>query len=161
MGRKEDNEMEQIQKGLESFLEREITAGDGRERDGGGRRREPQLYNLEEDWDSQPEEDWDRVPTRGGRRGQSGKRRSTAGRVPEDSNRKGEEVGKRQDGIPGREEAPRRRKTKEQDPGNSREKDNLKGTEKTPRRRERQKRAGAESGEGNPDCAGYWFSWFF
>ncbi len=78
MGRKEDNEMEQIQKGLESFLEREITAGDGRERDGGGRRREPQLYNLEEDWDSQPEEDWDRVPTRGGRRGQSGKRRSTA-----------------------------------------------------------------------------------
>ena len=28
MGRKEDNEMEQIQKGLESFLEREITAGD-------------------------------------------------------------------------------------------------------------------------------------
>lgn len=63
MGRKEDNEMEQIQKGLESFLEREITAGDGRERDGGGRRREPQLYNLEEDWDSQPEEDWDRVPT--------------------------------------------------------------------------------------------------
>lgn len=78
MGRKEDNEMEQIQKGLESFLEREITAGDGRERDGGGRRREPQLYNLEEDWDSQPEEDWDRVPARGGRRGPSGKRRRTA-----------------------------------------------------------------------------------
>ena len=78
MGKKEDNEMEQIQRGLESFLEREITAGDVRERDGGGRRREPQLYNLEEDWDSQPEEDWDRVPTRGGRRGQSGKRRSTA-----------------------------------------------------------------------------------
>lgn len=70
--------MEQIQKGLESFLEREITAGDVRERDGGGRRREPQLYNLEEDWDSQPEEDWDRVPARGGRRGPSGKRRRTA-----------------------------------------------------------------------------------
>ncbi len=78
MGRKEDNEMEQIQRGLESFLEREITTGDVRERDGGGRRREPQLYNLEEDWDSQPEEDWDRVPAHGGRRGQSGKRRSTA-----------------------------------------------------------------------------------
>lgn len=78
MGRKEDNEMEQIQRGLESFLEREITTGDQRGRDGGGRRREPQLYNLEEDWDSQPEEDWDRVPARGGRRGPSGKRRSTA-----------------------------------------------------------------------------------
>lgn len=78
VGRKEDNEMEQIQRGLESFLEREITTGDQRGRDGGGRRREPQLYNLEEDWDSQPEEDWDRVPTRGGRRGPSGKRRSTA-----------------------------------------------------------------------------------
>lgn len=78
MGRKEDNEMEQIQRGLESFLEREITTGDQRGRDGGGRRREPQLYNLEEDWDSQPEEDWDRVPAHGGRRGPSGKRRSTA-----------------------------------------------------------------------------------
>lgn len=78
MGRKEDNEMEQIQRGLESFLEREITTGDQRGRDGGGRRREPQLYNLEEDWDSQPEEDWDRVPAHGGRRGSSGKRRSTA-----------------------------------------------------------------------------------
>lgn len=78
MGRKEDNEMEQIQRGLESFLEREITTGDQRGRDGGGRRREPQLYNLEEDWDSQPEEDWDRIPAHGGRRGSSGKRRSTA-----------------------------------------------------------------------------------
>lgn len=41
MGRKEDNEMEQIQKGLESFLEREITAGDVRERDGGGEEGNP------------------------------------------------------------------------------------------------------------------------
>lgn len=96
MGRREDNEMEQIQRGLEAFLEREMTegAGEGRKRGGRDIRRQPQLYNLEEDWDSEPEEDWDRVSCAGSRRRQSGQGRNTKAGSPQAGRRKTPEAKK-------------------------------------------------------------------
>lgn len=68
MNRNTDNEMEQIQKGLEAFLEQELKSEDNyeernkREEYDEDMGREPQFFDLEEDWDS-------------------GKSRSTSGRT--------------------------------------------------------------------------------
>lgn len=51
MSKNTDNEMARIQRGLEEFLEQEMASGnEGRKKSNS--RREPQLYDLEEDWDS-------------------------------------------------------------------------------------------------------------
>lgn len=58
MNRNTENEMEQIQKGLEAFLEQELNAGENSEEKDEEEKydedmgREPQFFNLEEDWDS-------------------------------------------------------------------------------------------------------------
>lgn len=58
MSRNTDNEMEQIQKGLEAFLEQELKSEDNyeeknkREEYDEDMGREPQFFDLEEDWDS-------------------------------------------------------------------------------------------------------------
>ena len=50
MSKNTDNEMARIQRGLEEFLEQEMASGnEGRKKSNS--RREPQLYDLEEDWD--------------------------------------------------------------------------------------------------------------
>ena len=52
MSRNTDNEMARIQRGLEKFLEQEMASEtEGREKKKSNSRREPQLYDLEEDWD--------------------------------------------------------------------------------------------------------------
>ena len=51
MSKNTDNEMARIQRGLEEFLEQEMASGnEGRKKSNS--RREPQFYDLEEDWDS-------------------------------------------------------------------------------------------------------------
>ncbi len=51
MSKNTDNEMALIQRGLEEFLEQEMASGnEGRKKSNS--RREPQFYDLEEDWDS-------------------------------------------------------------------------------------------------------------
>ena len=77
MGRDSDNEMEQIQRGLEAFLEREMAESNGR-KEKAGARREPQLYDLEEDWDSwESERGSTRSTGAGSSRTQNGRMKST------------------------------------------------------------------------------------
>lgn len=53
MSRNTDNEMARIQRGLEEFLEQEMASENGdRSRRNNSNNREPQLFDLEEDWDS-------------------------------------------------------------------------------------------------------------
>lgn len=79
MSRKTDNEMARIQRGLEEFLEQEITTEkNDRSRRNNSNNRAPQLYDLEEDWDSRARRKTSE-PT--GRKGKSGKRqKKTFGR---------------------------------------------------------------------------------
>lgn len=56
MSRNTDNEMARIQRGLEEFLEQEMASENGdrsrRNNSNNSNNREPQLFDLEEDWDS-------------------------------------------------------------------------------------------------------------
>ncbi len=92
MGRDTDNEMRQIQQGLEAFLQQELRE---MEAEGMQRKSEPQLYTIEEEEETEEEldiiggtdffmeEDWD-SPNRPGRKGRSSRQSQGApgGRRP-------------------------------------------------------------------------------